>query len=493
MESDPILNHPLVVAMHAALQAQCAAAVAENAALRADNAALRLEMSKLRETMEGLTKVMEALQGRLAKDSHNSHKPPGSDGPQTPPGPPAPPTGRTRGGQLGRTGKGRKLLPEGSEKRTVEVPLTTCPHCACAVPPSAISGSVTHRVLDLVRELTEVVAFRLEEGCCPHCHKDIQANLPPEAGVGGLGPRLRGVGAYLRTHGRMSIGPLHYFFREVLKAEVSRGWLYESGVRVSDDVAATWEGLGKDVACAPVVNMDETGFGHKKRDWIWVALTARTAFFHFSTTRGFDALKAILPENYSGVLCTDRYSTYKMLKLAVRQFCWAHLRRELIALSEARDATVARIGKQMLEDQERIFDLWHQYRGQDLDRSALCQQTSIIRARMKHNLRLASRTEHKAARTLGKSLIKNWDKLWTFLRIDGVEPTNNSAERALRPLVILKRIFQRLPSDRGKKFFERLFSIGATARIRGVPYFDWLIKALHAAHQGMPLPELEPA
>lgn len=489
MEPDPILDHPLVVA----LQAECAASLAKNAALQADNAALRLEMAKLRETMERLEKLLETLQGKLAKDSHNSHKPPGSDGPQAPPRPPKPPTGRKRGGQPGHPGKARDPLSEGSEKRTVEVKLTTCPHCSCVLPPEAITGTVTHRVLDLVHELTEVIAFRLDEGFCPQCHKAIQAQLPPEAGVGELGPNFRALAAYLRTQGRMSLGPLRFFFQEILKVDISRGWLHESGVRVSDAVAPAWNALGEEIRGSGVINMDETGFGHKHRDWIWVALSARTVFFHFSTSRGFKALKEILPEDYGGILCTDRYAAYRKLKKAMGQFCWAHLRRELIALSEAMDPTVARIGKQMLEDQERTFDLWHQLRNKEIDRPTLRRRTAVILARLKHNLRLASRTDHKAARNLGQSLLENWGRLWTFLRVDGVEPTNNSAERNLRPLVILKRIFQRLPSENGKKFFERLVSTGVTARIRGLPFFDWLINAIHAAHQGHPVPALEPS
>jgi len=473
MEPDPVLTDPRYVT------------------LAAENAALRAEMAGLREAMERLEKLLETIQGQLSKDSHNSHKPPGSDGPQAPKRPANPPTGRKRGGQPGRTGKARELLPEGSEKRTVEVKLTTCPHCAFVLPPEAITGTVTHRVLDLVRELTEVVAFRLDEGCCPKCHKAIRAELPPEAGVGELGPQIRALVAYLRTQGRMSLGPLQFFCQEVLHIDVSRGWLHESGIRISEAIAPVWEALAEEIRCSDVVNMDETGFGRKDRDWIWVALTTRTVFFHFSTTRGFEALKAILPEDFGGVLCTDRYTTYRKLKDAVRQYCWAHLRRELIALSEAKDPVVSRLGTHMLEDQERIFDLWHLFRNQEIDRPALRLHTAVILARMKRNLGLATQTEHKAARNLGKSLLEHWDKLWTFLRVEGVEPTNNSAERALRPLVILKRIFQRLPSIGGKKFFERLLTTGATARIRGVPFYDWLIRAMHAAHQGIPLPALE--
>ncbi len=473
MEPDPVLTDPRYVA------------------LAAENAALRAEMAGLREVIERLEKLLETLQGKLSKDSHNSHKPPGSDGPQAPPRPSNPPTGRKRGGQPGRKGKAREPLAEGSENRTVEVKLTACPHCAFVLPPEAITGTVTHRVLDLVRKLTEVVAFRLDKGCCPNCHKDIQAKLPPESGTGELGPQIRALVAYLRTQGRMSLGPLKFFCKEVLHVDVSRGWLHESGIRISDALAPVWEALGEEIRNSDVVNMDETGFGRKDRDWIWVALTTRTVFFHFSTTRGFEALKAILPEDFAGVLCTDRYTTYRKLKEAIRQYCWAHLRREIIALSEAKDATVSHLGKQMLEEQERIFDLWHLFKNQEIDRPALRRHSAIILARMKRQLGLAAKTEHKAARNLGKSLLEHWDKLWTFLRMEDVEPTNNSAERALRPLVILKRIFQRLPSKDGKTFFERLLTTGATARIRGVPYFDWLISALHAAHQELPIPALE--
>ena len=375
----------------------------------------------------------------------------------------------------------------------MEVKLTVCPNCACALPPEAITGTVTHRVLDLVRELTEVIAFRLDVGCCPNCQKVVRAELPPEAGVGELGEQFRVLAAYLRTQGRMSLGPLKFFFQEILRVDVSRGWLHASGVRVSDAVVPAWDALAREIRKADVVNMDETGFGRKDRDWIWVALSARTVFFHFSHTRGFAALNAILPEEFSGVLCTDRFSTYKKLKAAVRQFCWAHLRREFIALSESPKPEIARLGTQMLAEQEEVFHLWHLFRQQTIDRAAVRQLSALCLARLKRYLILASRMEHKAARTLGKSLLENWDKLWTFLRIEGVEPTNNSAERALRPLVILKRIFQRLPSQDGKRFFERMLSLGATARIRGVPIFDWLIKALHAAHKKQPLPALEPA
>ena len=475
MEPDPLLSDP------------------RHVALLAENAELRAELVRLRGTMERLEKLLESLQERLGKDSRTSSKPPSSDGPSAPPRPPSAPTGRKRGGQPGRKGSARMMLPEGSEDRVVPVTLACCPHCRTEIPPDRITGSTMHRVVDLAQKLTEVIGYALEQGTCPHCRKQVQAPLPPEAAPGGIGPRLQAAAAYLRTEGRMSLTPLQRYFSEVMGVAVSRGWLHESGVALSQGLKPAWENLAEQIRGAEVLNLDETGFGRKDRDWIWAALSARTALFHFSGTRGAKALTTILPEGFSGVIGTDRYGAYNALKSAMRQFCWAHLRREFIALSESRHPEVAVLGTRLVAEQEEVFALWHAFRNGEITRKDLRAFTAINLARLKRGLLQASAMDHKAARNLGKDLLKHWDKLWVFLKVEGVEPTNNRAERALRPLVILKRIFQRLPSPDGKRFFERLLSLGATARMRGVAYFDWLLKALRAARLNQPLPALEPA
>ena len=482
MEPDPLLSDPRYLAL-----------LAENATLRAEITGLREMLEAVKGSAERTEKLLVTLQERLGKDSRNSSKPPSSDGPSAPPRPPSVPTGRKRGGQPGRKGSARVMPAEGSEDRVVPVPLACCPHCCAAIPSDRITGSTMHWVVDLAQKLTEVIGYALEEGVCPHCQRKVRAELPPEAAPGGIGPRLQAAAAYLRTEGRMSLTPLQRYFSEVLGVSVSRGWLHESGVALSRHLQPAWEDLAGQIRAADVLNLDETGFGRKDRDWIWVALSARTALFHFSDTRGAKALKALLPEDYPGVIGTDRYGAYNALKSAVRQFCWAHLRREFVALSESQKPEVAALGKRLLAEQEEVFALWHAFRSGEITRKDLRACTAINLARLKRGLLQASGMDHKAARNLGKDLLKHWDRLWVFLRADGVEPTNNKAERALRPLVILKRIFQRLPSVEGKRFFERLLSLGATARIRGVAYYDWLLKALRAAKLVQPLPALEPA
>lgn len=482
MEPDPLLSDPRHVAL-----------LAENAALRAEIAGLREVLEALKASAVRTEKLLVSLQERLGKDSRNSNQPPSSDGPGAAPRPPSEPTGRKRGGQPGRKGSARMMLPEGSEDRTVTVSLTCCPHCRKEVPTSAITGSTLHRVVDLAQRLTEVIGFALEEGTCPHCQRKVRAPLPAEAAPGGIGPRLQAAAAYLRTEGRMSLTPLQRYFSEVMGVVVSRGWLHESGVALSQHLQPAWEELVEQIRNADVLNLDETGFGRKDRDWIWIVRSARTALFHFSTTRGAKALLTLLPEDYRGVIGTDRYGAYNALKSAMRQFCWAHLRREFLALSESNSVGMASLGRRLLAEQEEIFTVWHAFREGLLDRKDLRSLTAINLARLKRGLLQATTMDHKAARTLGKDLLKHWTKLWVFLKVDGVEPTNNAAERALRPVVILKRIFQRLPSPEGKKFFERLLSLGATARIRGVPFFDWLLKAFRAAKLAQPLPALEPA
>lgn len=482
MEPDLLTSDPRYLAL-----------LAENTALRAEIKGLREVLEALKASAERTEKLLVTMEERLGKDSRNSSKPPSSDGPSAPPRPASTPTGRKRGGQPGRKGSARMMLPEGSEDRLVPVPLACCPHCRMEIPPDRITVSTMHRVVDLAQKLTEVIGYALEEGTCPHCQRKARAPLPPEAAPGGIGPRLQAAAAYLRTEGRMSLTPLQRYFAEVMDVSVSRGWLHESGVALSRHLQPAWEELAEQIRTAGVLNLDETGFGRKDRDWIWVALSARTALFHFSNTRSAKALTALLPEDYSGVIGTDRYGAYNALKSAMRQFCWAHLRREFLALSESPRPEVASLGRRLLAEQEAIFTAWHAFREGVLDRKDLRALTAINLARLKRGLLQSTTMDHKPARTLGRNLLKHWGNLWVFLKVDGVEPTNNAAERALRPLVILKRIFQRLPSPEGKAFFERLLSLGATARIRGVPYFDWLLNALRAAKFAQPLPALEPA
>lgn len=155
----------------------------------------------------------------------------------------------------------------------------------------------------------------------------------------------------------MSLTPLHRYFSEVLGVFVSRGWLHESGVALGNHLQPAWEDLGSQIRSAEVLNLDEPGFGRKDWDWIWVALSARTALFHFNDTRGARALTSLLPEDFKGVIGADRYGAYRAMKSAIRQFCWAHLRREFVALSEAQKPDLAALGKRLLAEQEEVFAL----------------------------------------------------------------------------------------------------------------------------------------
>ena len=192
------------------------------------------------------------------------------------------------------------MLEEGSEDRVIPAPLTCCPYCSAEIPPGRITSSTMHRVFDLAQKLTEVIGYALEQGTYPHGQKREQALHPPEASSGGLSPRLQTAAAYLRIEGRMSLTPVQRYFSEVPGVSVSRGWLHESGVALSQHLESTWEGLAEQIRGANMLNLDETGFGREDRDWIWVALSARTALFHFIDTRGVKTLKAILPEDYPG-------------------------------------------------------------------------------------------------------------------------------------------------------------------------------------------------
>lgn len=83
--------------------------------------------------------------------------------------------------------------------------------------------------------------------------------------------------------------------------------------------------------------------------------------------------------------------------------------------------------------------------------------------------------------------------LWTFVRAEGVEPTNNAAERALRPAVLWRKGSFGSGSERGSRFAERMLTVAATCREQGRNVLDYLVAACEAHARGEPAPSLLPS
>jgi len=185
-------------------------------------------------------------------------------------------------------------------------------------------------------------------------------------------------------------------------------------------------------------------------------------------------------------------SAYKLLPNGQRQLCWSHLIRNLLGLQE-RYADASGWAEQMLKQSEALFFAWRCYKEGWYDQVALQQALLPVRLAMQELLRAGVESPHAKIASLSRELLSQWEALWTFSRVEGVEPTNTAAERALRPAVLWRKGSFGSRSAEGCRFVERLLSVRATCQKQERALFEFITAAVAAAWAGEEAPRLIPA
>jgi len=188
---------------------------------------------------------------------------------------------------------------------------------------------------------------------------------------------------------------------------------------------------------------------------------------------------------------SDRYVAYTIFDSDKRQICWAHLKRDFTRLSEKDDKVCSRIGKNLLHCEAKLFKWWHEFRQSKITRDELLRQTQPIRQRIGELLEQGSYTdpELKIARFC-KNLLDSFNALWTFISIDNIEPTNNHAERCLRPIVTWRKKYFGTRSNYGSEFVARTASIRMTCQLQCKNTFQFLHQALQSYFSKTAMPSL---
>src|SRR5205823_5775068 len=243
---------------------------------------------------------------------------------------------------------------------------------------------------------------------------------------------------------------------------------------------------------APCKNADETGWKQAgKRCWLWTAVTHSVAYFLIHAGRGGAALAALLGETIEGIVTSDRWSAYHRLELYRRQLCWAHLIRDFQALVE-RGGRAAAIGEQLLCFAEDVFHWWYRVRDGTLQRASLRSYIDNQRPWLRDLLQSGAASGCAKTAAFCANLLELEPALWTFVRAEGVEPTNNAAERALRPAVLWRRRSFGCHSEEGCRFVERMLTVVQTLRLQEREVIDYLAAAIAAHRHGLPVPKLLP-
>jgi len=418
---------------------------AENARLRADNARLRAEREELATENTSLNEELQrhkthigVLKAKLdeARRAAKRQAAPFSRGQRKPE------AQRRRPGRKPGKGYGRRgcRMPPAAPDEELEAPLPqACPHCGEAL------------VLDRWAEQfqDELVAavvrrrYRVALGHCSACERPVHGRHPEQtsdalgaAGVG-LGPKALALAAWLRHGAGMPAAKISRLFAE-LGLSVTPGGITQAVGRLADDGEGTYDALLQALRVSPVVSPDETGWRiDGERGWLWVYVGDQVTVYDIAVGRGYDEAKAILGEDYAGVLCRDGWAPYRRFSEATHQTCFAHLVRrcsELIADSLAGQARVPHAVRRLLVD---ALDLRERRDAGEVGGGELDEAIAALEARA--DKLLAGRPSHEPNRKLLAHLRNERDALFSFLRHEGVPATNHEAERAIRPQVCARK------------------------------------------------------
>jgi transposase len=464
------------------------------AKLAARVAELEAVAATLQQLLETAHKRIKGLEERLGQNSRNSHKPPSTDPPHRPRPNPKPPSGRNPGGQLGHEGKNRGLLPPDQVDHFVAHVPEKCAICNTPLPkpgPDA-QPSIRHQVADLppkACEVTEHQGFAVACGGCGHVNHGV---IPEGVLNTAFGPRLTALASFFSGATQISRRQTEEIFEDVLEVPngIALGTVSNMEAEVTQALEAPYQEAGEAVRKAEAKNLDETSWKDRNETaWMWAAGTAMVAYFVIHAHRGFRGLKALLGGVYRGVFTSDRWKAYGRRALRFRQICWAHLTRDFQKLID-RGGQAAKIGHKAKELAGHLFTIWNDFKSGRIDRPTLQHAMRWVRKDFQVLMKRGAKIDDDKAATFCQNLLDLEPALWTFLRCEGVEPTNNHAERILRKGVLWRKRSFGSRSERGARFAERILTVVQTRRLQGKRVFPFLVEAIEAYRAGKAAPSL---
>jgi transposase len=407
------------------------------------------------------------LEARLSQTSSNSDRPPSSD----PPYEKRTTRSDTRGQPGAKPGHPghRQALLEPTE--VIEVKPEACACGQTEFP--ATTPYYTHQLIELPEIQMVVKHIVLHETWCPWCGRLLKAPLPEEDRYG-YGPRLTALIGELSGGQRDSRTAVQEFCTSVLGIPISRGAIQRCVDRVSEAITPHYEAIAEQARAAKVNYIDETAwYQHGVLAWLWVMVNTTVALFKVQASRSKAAFEALV-EHWAGMLVSDGYGVYCQW-VHGRQTCLAHLIRRARGLSERKEPELAWFGQRVMAELQRLVH-W----------AAAPPTSGEVRtwyARMVHLLH-QYRPRQDEAGTFARTLEQELGALWTFVVEEGVEPTNNRAERALRFAVLWRKLMQGTYNEKGDRWVERTLSLRGTCRLRGIPTFPVLVEAVTSYFNG---------
>jgi len=397
---------------------------------------------------------------------------------------------RKRGGQNGHQKHQRELIP--SEECDDIIPLRPDACRRCGKPLTGMDPEpIRHQVWELPEIKPIVTEYQQQRLACPCCGITTCASLPPGVPNSQSGPRLVAFAGLLMGHFRQSKRRASLFLQDLLKMPCCPSLTVKMQNQVAGAIQVPYEQLKNELGNQGQLFMDESPTKQaNKKAWLWAAVAPLFAVFAIFSSRKGDALPKLLGDSFKGIINCDRAKMYWQAKRL--QWCWAHLKRDFQALIDHPDKRAQRLGHDLMRQVKLMFQHWRRYKAGEIRWETFRKYMTPVRKEIDHLLLRGKFSGNKRLVGMCHELYNNRQWLWTFVDVKGIEPTNNTAERALRPAVIYRKLSFGTQSESGSRFIERMLTVNETCRLQNRSAYEYLIEAVTAYFSNQAPPSLLP-
>jgi predicted nuclease with TOPRIM domain len=381
---------------------------------------------------------------------------------------------RKRGGQKGHKGYGRKK-PERVDE-VLRIHLARCPHCATRIARShVVENHIVEDIPQLEKVRSRVVRYETEVQWCRNCRKAVRGKA-----IGIIPGSRLGLNTLLyvllqKYVSRSSWEIIGKNLKIFYGLRVSRGALVDMMHRVKKWLGSKYQELLAAIQSSPVKHADETSWRVEKiAYWLWGFFTEQHAFYTVEESRGKGVpWKALSGSHPQDVLVRDDYGGYTKLPL-MHQSCWAHLLRNSHEESVYPKASAE--VKKLHETLKSMFD----------EISEILKKPFDLGKRQKEHERFSqivrkiieSKYQHEDVKRIQTRIANQNANLLTALIKENVPLTNNLAERALRPLVVIRKISGGSKSQNGASTLAVIMSILQTLQLQNKPLIPSLKESI---------------
>ena len=360
--------------------------------------------------------------------------------------------------------------PYATPDRQVEVTMDRCPDCGTDL------GAPFRIDSKIVEEIPEpqpiiVTEYKIAHYRCPCCRKEVAAKDPGCPHEGKFGNNVIAQATLLKYEDRIPHRKIHDAMMRIFGLKISPATIFDLTRRAADAIRSEYDAILSKIRSAPILYVDETSIHVLgERHWIWTFSTPSESFFVIRKSRGMKVLMEVLTRRFKGIIVCDGWKPYARFTKRIQR-CWAHLLRESKDISEKFEEAIP-----LHNALKELYEILTEALEKDPPPEVRKTLWQLAREALRHWI-MKEYSIEKVRKFIGK-INNGFDYWFTFIINPGVEPTNNRAERALRPHVVLRKILGTLRNEKGTSIHERIMTTLATWGQRGLDSLQMLTAKL---------------